>query len=275
MVSSDGLETLVRFGLTINQAKIYLTMVQSKADTIKAISKLSKIPLESIYRAMPGLEEKNVVEKMLTVPTKYRPLPITEAIALLKARDTQDRQDLYKEAETLSRKFSAKKSIITDLEEKDTETTLVLGWHAFTSKVDEVLDGAKCSFKGITHTRAFRSGMFYGTKHFEGLVERGIKCRHLVYQSDDSQLTKLGDNHLLNNPLWARKLISPMPIELIIIDKKYLFIALTPQEMGNDYLGLRTTNPCLLTLADNYFDLLWRGKASYDLVFEESEKSVN
>lgn len=257
MVSSDGFKTLVRFGLTVNQAKIYLTMVQSKAETIKAISKLSNIPLESIYRAMPGLEEKNIVEKMLTTPIKYKAMPIFEAITLLKTRDEQERSELYKEAETLSRVFSTK-NLVTSVDGKESETSLISGFHGFVKKLDEALENAKYSFKGITYSKAFRNGMFNGNKYFESLVRRGIECHHLVYQSGETKLIELGDNHLLNNPLWVRKVISPIPIELILVDQKQLFIALTPQEMGKDYVGLRTTNPCLLAFGDNYFELLWK-----------------
>lgn len=258
MSSFDSLKTLVRFGLTTNQAKIYLAMLQSKADTIKAMSRVSNIPLESIYRAMPGLEERNIVEKMLTAPTKYKALPIHEAIALLKTRYDQNRLELFKEAETLSRKFSAKKSVNVALGENDSETFLMLGFHAFANKLVEALEDAKYSFKGITHSKAFRRGMFDGGKHFEGLVRRGIECHHVVYQSEDSKLIQLGDNHLLNNPLWLRKFISPIPIELVLVDQKQLFVALTPQEMGKEYRGLRTKNSCLLALADSFFELLWR-----------------
>jgi sugar-specific transcriptional regulator TrmB len=258
VISFEGLCILVRFGLTTNQAKIYLTMVQSKADTIKAISKLSNIPLESIYRAMPGLEEKNIVEKILTVPTKYKFMPISEAIALLKTRDEQERRELYEEVEALNGVFSTKKPPNTALCEEDSETSLIQGFHAYVKKVDQALENAKYSFKGITYSKAFRNGMFNGNKYFEGLVRRGIKCRHLVYQSEEVKLIELGDNHLLNNSLWVRKFISPIPIEMIIVDQKQLVIALTPQEMGKDYRGLCTTNPCLLAFADDYFELLWR-----------------
>src|SRR3989304_9053779 len=50
-------ETLSSFGLTVKQAKVYLTLVFLGTSVVGEISKLSKVRREEVYRVMPKLEK--------------------------------------------------------------------------------------------------------------------------------------------------------------------------------------------------------------------------
>ncbi len=86
-----------------------------------------------------------------------------------------------KEADALSNKYCNKTTISN--KEEDPETVLLISFEASVSKLHDALEKAAHSFQGITHSKGFRAGM-YNEAMFEGLVKKGIECRHFVYESD-------------------------------------------------------------------------------------------
>jgi sugar-specific transcriptional regulator TrmB len=252
----SAIQLLCAFGLTVNQAKIYLAIAFSKADTVKVISKISHIPSESIYRTMPTLEIMGLVYRVLSTPAKYRAIPIQETIELLKARDEKEREDLYNKANHLT------KNLLVNLpanlsEESEEDTILVIGYDAWVRKLGCGVNNASKSFQGITYAESFRQGMFNNGKSYEKCLQRGVECRHIVHQIGKKELYLLGDSHLLKNPLWKRKYTLPSALSFAIIDKKELLISLTPSELGKKHRAMCTTNPGLVALALNYFESLW------------------
>ncbi|MBT0159006.1 hypothetical protein G4O51_03370 [Candidatus Bathyarchaeota archaeon A05DMB-2] len=49
------IETLVRLGLTNNQARVYLSALQTRKASVKTISQSAKVGREDVYRIMPSL----------------------------------------------------------------------------------------------------------------------------------------------------------------------------------------------------------------------------
>lgn len=73
-------EMLSDFGLTRNQAKVYIATAQLGLSSVGQISKLSKVRREDVYRVLPKLEKKGLIEKLLGTPTKIRATPIKKPL---------------------------------------------------------------------------------------------------------------------------------------------------------------------------------------------------
>jgi len=78
-----NVEMLIDFGLTGNQARVYLAIARLKLATVGQISKISKVRREDVYRILPKLEKMGLVEKLLGKPTKIRATPVEEALSVL------------------------------------------------------------------------------------------------------------------------------------------------------------------------------------------------
>lgn len=252
----DPLDSLMAYGLTLNQAKIYITMVKSKADTVKAIAKLSKIPVESVYRGMPALEELHLVERILTTPVKYKAIPPQQAIELLKARDKKERFALYSQTDYLIEELTNNTSV-NQSQNLENDTVIIASYEALTRKLGLAINNMTQTFQGITNVKNYRFSLMHNSEFFENSLRRGVKCHHVIYLPSNEYSTSLGDNHLIKNGCWKRKFVSEIPVELAIIDKKELFMSLSNPLLGKKHRAVHTTNPCLLTLAMNYFDSLW------------------
>jgi len=59
-----NVEMLIDFGLTGNQARVYLAIARLKLATVGQISKVSKVRREDVYRILPKLEKMGLVEKL-------------------------------------------------------------------------------------------------------------------------------------------------------------------------------------------------------------------
>ena len=78
-----NVEMLIDFGLTGNQARVYLAIARLKLATVGQISKVSKVRREDVYRTLPRLEKMGLAEKLLGKPTKIRATPGEEALSVL------------------------------------------------------------------------------------------------------------------------------------------------------------------------------------------------
>jgi len=76
-------KVLIGFGLTGNQARVYLALARLKLATVGQISKVSKVRREDVYRILPKLEKMGLVEKLLGKPCKIRATPVEEALSVL------------------------------------------------------------------------------------------------------------------------------------------------------------------------------------------------
>ena len=80
-------EMLSGFGLTHNQAKVYIAIAKLRIASVSQVSKVSKVRREDVYRIMPKLEKMGLIEKILGKPTKIRATPVEEALPLLIKRE--------------------------------------------------------------------------------------------------------------------------------------------------------------------------------------------
>ena len=88
-VEENG-KTLETFGLSRNQAVIYLTAVRLGLASFNEISRNSKIRREEVYRSVPVLEKLGLVERVLGNPIKVRATPVEEALPILINRFRED-----------------------------------------------------------------------------------------------------------------------------------------------------------------------------------------
>ncbi|UCD27147.1 MAG: TrmB family transcriptional regulator, partial [Candidatus Bathyarchaeota archaeon] len=85
----ENAEILSDFGLTGNQAKVYLATARLGLASASQISKVAKVRREDVYRTMPKLEKMGLVERILGKPTKMRALPVEEAFHVLIEREQE------------------------------------------------------------------------------------------------------------------------------------------------------------------------------------------
>jgi sugar-specific transcriptional regulator TrmB len=78
--SNELAQELNDFGLSINQAKVYLSVARLKVASVSDISRETQLYRQDIYKIMPVLSKKGLIAKILDKPIKFEALPIEKAI---------------------------------------------------------------------------------------------------------------------------------------------------------------------------------------------------
>ncbi len=265
-----AIETLVALGLTINQAKLYLTLTQSEEATIQALAKATKIPRESIYRSMPTLENKSLVKRILTAPERYCAVPLKDGVTMLLEIRRKENNDLWKATEELIKTAQENKQ---NLPLKEAEFTVLSGQEAFSREANRGTRRSQKSFDGVTFQAHFRGGMLRGIEDFRAAMQRGVKFRHVVDNTPIATIVELGAREFLNNPLWEVRYVSAiLPTNMMILDRKEVLLALTSQHESK-CCYLHTSSPCLVAMADSYFETLWGNARPRDEKKRENGKT--
>ena len=71
---------LMDFGFTINQARVYASLITFKMLTIKEISEITKVHVQDIYKIIPKLQQMGLVTKTVNRPAKIQLIPIRTAL---------------------------------------------------------------------------------------------------------------------------------------------------------------------------------------------------
>ncbi|MEJ5326773.1 MAG: helix-turn-helix domain-containing protein [Candidatus Bathyarchaeia archaeon] len=91
MVEEELVQILTRLGLTISQVKVYLGLIGLKQASGKVIAKHSKMARQEVYRVLAELQEKSLVEKIISRPTEFKPVSIEDCLSILVASKKKTR----------------------------------------------------------------------------------------------------------------------------------------------------------------------------------------
>ena len=81
-----NIKTLVGLGINGTQAKISLALARIGPSTISEISDSSAVARPDAYRAVIELEKQGLIERMVSTPTKYELLPLSDVLSTLIGR---------------------------------------------------------------------------------------------------------------------------------------------------------------------------------------------
>ena len=79
-MQEDLVSRLTRFGFTINQAKVYLSIIQNESVTVGEIAKISQLHRQDIYKMLPILEKKGLIIKTIDKPVLISAVPPEKAL---------------------------------------------------------------------------------------------------------------------------------------------------------------------------------------------------
>lgn len=264
---NEHVEILCSLGLRLSEAKILLALSELGPAPVGLISKKSEIAREFVYRIIPKLVNRGLVEEILAMPKKYKATPIEETYKVLLRRKEEENRKLYLKAmRAIKRRKSRQPLRISD----KTETRLILSREAPDTRISEEFKTAKESIDFTFPTGKFLQwSQYYAKLSLKGIPKRKLKIRIITQQ----RLFKILENHpnLLNADLRSKlKHVNfkysqkPFSVEMMIFDKKTLFISTKKTNDINKMIWLRTNNPIILEMANYYYEALW----------EESSKTV-
>jgi sugar-specific transcriptional regulator TrmB len=87
-------EKMTDFGFTVNQAKVYLSIVQAGKTGVGRISKNTQLHRQDIYKLLPKLETMGLITRTIDKPFMIEALPVKRALEsiILKEKEKSDQR---------------------------------------------------------------------------------------------------------------------------------------------------------------------------------------
>ena len=259
MIEKKDITTLVKLGLTVNQAKTYLANLKTGPTTAKELAQTAGIAIQDIYRVIPHLQEIGLEQKIITKPTTFKANPLKKTIPRLLQQKTLEYKNLHKASFQLKNKQI---NIQTTPKENGKSKFLVIsGKQSIFEKSNQVIKHANKSICVSTLWESSKMGAFRFNKIIKKELKKQVKIRFLI------NIPKQQKNNYLNmmkeytqNPFYTIRLIErdPKKKHLIfsIFDKNDVLFSLKEAPLGDSPL-LWSNNIQFIELIQNAFEFMW------------------
>jgi sugar-specific transcriptional regulator TrmB len=249
-------QTLVDLGLTVLQAKVYIALAKSGTSTGRTTAKTAKVASQDIYRVLSELQEKGLVEKIISKPNKYRPIQIEEGLPILLQRRNKQTIEIKNSINEIVKNFQSIDKIEDDNEKcqfvcvpqkEIIEKKIRNGFETAQTSVD-LSSEVQCSMEGAerSHDIILKS------------VKRGVKFRELIDLSQGRCQESRAFSTLRRNPAYqTRFFCSTFPVKLQIKDRQEVLISVKNAASNLDTPYLWSNNPCLVQVIQQWYDIMW------------------
>jgi sugar-specific transcriptional regulator TrmB len=148
MTLEDEVQILMRLGLTLCEARVYLALVSSGMSTAKTISRVTDINRGNVYQIIPSLQKLGLVEKAITTPVKFKAMPLPEALSILMERKSKEYNEL--QAKTMNMlKNCIKNNAKATPKEEEPQFVMIPLKEATDRWVRKLIENTQTSWDGI------------------------------------------------------------------------------------------------------------------------------
>jgi sugar-specific transcriptional regulator TrmB len=250
----ESLQVLTGLGLTVLEAKVYLTLVRTDETSAKTISKASNVSQPDVYRVLSMLENHGLIERIIAIPHRFKATPIDKGIAILLQRRDNQSALLHKKATELVQSYEGKSAkTTTTFQEEAAHFILVPGVHVH--RIRNAVDNAQSNVLCFTTLDMFRKVRFITEDVWKRGVKRGVKYQFLIGKPHDEEVTLDLDPALENNGNFEIKFMRASSPCIVLIDKTEVFLR---TEMNIEAPVLWSDNACIVAMIENYFEMLWK-----------------
>ena len=266
----ENAEILSDFGLTGNQAKVYLVAAQLGLASVSQVSKVAKVRREDVYRMMPKLEKMGLVEKLLGKPTKMRALPAEEAFHVL----IEHEQEIANER--MSTLMAKKDAFLKHYKPFGMETkeeahfAIISGRKGIMTKELVMVKRAKNAISIVTSREKFTHFFNNYDNALKKAANKGVSVRIIlnVTEHDGSILETMKEYGSARVPIHV-KYTDQRSTHYMIVDYNQTLVATSTEPTIRETAYLWTDDNSLVGILQKSFEGLWH--ASVELKIIETE----
>jgi len=254
-IEGKDAQTLTALGLTNSQAKVFLALAKLGNATAKEISTVTLVARQEVYRVLVELQKLGLVEKIVSVPTMFRAISTDDAFSILMERRKSETSELQATIDEMVKKFKSGNAQVA-LEE---EAKFSLVPEQATVRAEKkTLETVQRSFDVITSWRNPHSVIFADEKGMVEALRRGIEIRVIIEKPhEEKQLSNIV-KRLKKFPTFKIRYLLNAPKALVsMYDKEEAWVGTCTNPGVEECPVLRTDNPCLLSILQDYFEMLW------------------
>jgi DNA-binding MarR family transcriptional regulator len=189
-MQDELVEKLTSFGFTVNQAKVYLSIVQSSKTHVGKISKDTQLHRQDIYKLLPKLESMGLITKTIDKPFRIEALPVQKALESLILKEKAQINERIANLERNLKEISEAMLPQPETKEEARFTLLTTG-EAMRNRSNQSFKKKRKNFNVVSTTENLRSsaGNFY-REFFQQVAENGAKIRLIIVGNEESEEMK-------------------------------------------------------------------------------------
>ena len=256
------LTSLLEFGLTQNQARVYLFLSKNTSKSAPEISNSLKIPRTETYHLLNGLQSKGITIAAFGKPTKFQAVPFDKSINILVNNERSRIDELEKQTLYMISQWN----LIPDTETaealiKENRFQIVQGKVSIVGKLNQLINSAKKDVLLLGSEKDFVK--FYHTDFIDSVKDAKINLKILMSSNNNAPyiidelpakcVKKFEDS--LGENLW-----------FLIKDCEEIFFFIKNNE-NEEMLAVWTDSKTMLNSMKLLFNMIWK-KAE---MFENSQ----
>jgi len=256
------LTSLLEFGLTQNQARVYLFLSKNNSKSAPDISKSLKIARTETYHLLNGLQSKGITIAAFGKPTKFQAVPFDKSINILVNNERSRIDELEKQTLYMISQWN----LIPDIETaealiKENRFQIVQGKVSIVGKLNQLINSAKKDVLLLGSEKDFMK--FYHTDFIDSVKDTKINLKilmssnniapYIVDELPTECIKKFEDS--LGENLW-----------FLIKDCEEIFFFIKNSE-NEEMLAVWTDSKTMLNSMKLLFNMIWK-KAE---MFENSQ----
>src|SRR5947209_4220649 len=175
-------EDLSKFGLTSNQAKVYIFLGKYGSKTAPEVCKALKLPRTETYHLLTTLQNKGIVSATFQHPIRFSAVPLDKAIWVLVNAEKERVNTLEKQEENITELWNTIPEFAATNLTKEDKFQMLQGVNQINSKIKEMAGSTKKSFFVLGSEKDYLK--FYHSDFIESVDNSEIDLKLLTAPSE-------------------------------------------------------------------------------------------
>jgi sugar-specific transcriptional regulator TrmB len=254
----DLIKGLGDFGLSVNQAKVYLCIIQQGPMSVGEISAATNLHSQDIYKILPKLQKKGLITEKLGSPVILNAIPPEDAldsiISLERKKANENTKHLKAQMKGLVEAYKNKPQRTL---QQDSSFILITGNDAVANRARDTSARTKKQHHAhLSDDLLFSHSEDQWRTWFRMESAHGVEQRFLIGTTGKKgSIKKLIEETRPSNGTFIVKSIARKPYDnYMVLDQKEAFIytQLTPF-----MIALRTNNKSIIRILEENFEKAW------------------
>jgi sugar-specific transcriptional regulator TrmB len=260
--SEENVRALSDLGLSPNQSKVYLSVLQTEGLPVRDITKTAKVNREEVYRVILRLEKMGLIEKILGHPIRLRSLPVEVALSNLIKIERNSFTDRMATLEVSTSEFVKRyektEAPKTGTREEVSNFVLLNEKNAIVNKGTTMIDHAKSRVDAIYSETQLLQFVPIFADALAKACEKGVKARLIADKKvEETPARKVVQEYLRDCRGLRVKYAERPASHSIIVDRAEALSATLVEGYFSEIPHLWTNNKGLVELLQVNFESVW------------------
>lgn len=261
-VDEEDIRLLTEIGFTKTQAKVYLTLLKTGETDARTLSKKTGLPKPEVYRTVKELQEKGLVEKELTAPSKFMATPIQFGLQILMNQKVKQ----FKKVQTKIKAFLRKNQTcrLEATQKQEYKLVVIEGKDRLMQKIKLEQDNVKRSVDIISTLQRWFQILDSCLESYLEALERGVKYRVVLEKPLGTIKFPEKIQALLSEPNFKLRLSEvPLINNVAIFDENEATINFFEGKPLGESPVIWTNHPGFIQMCQDHFDKVWESSREY------------